>query len=656
MSSAAPDSTTAQLAGEQSQETPRAEDVPGAFIETPANELQQFSVSPIPASNGDANPVKLAPGDKVPDPSTIHSNTLDSHVKDDEELKAQHEQQEQAFGVNPLPASNTAGNPISLAPGEKVPEPESISANNIHSHVTLDKESYEKGESLPPQLGPVVTPGADRANMFDIPGLTSTTIPESSLPVGSGPSAQDADPGVTVQSAHPISTTAALAGEVPKEPRGVPEVVSESQHEAGVAPEASANPVAVDDKADVESELLDKVPEQPATSENSITANVAGVVAGGIATAGAAAASAAYVADNKASEAVDSYIPTTSPTSDLKELANNATTESGPTEGVPEVVSDSIKEAHVSPEAAANAEAVADKSAFEQELLNKVPESNAAGQSAEDKDVPATVYSSIEQSHSSPEAVANPEAVTDKAEVEQQLLQSIVKSEDHGEPAPAAVSSAVPEVVQSSISQADQSPEAAANTEAVHQKSAVESELKEEVEPTHEIADVAPTESAALSATAPAPTSGPDISPKALSPEEPLKSSSEPSIPATTLSVPPNSDSKPEDATTDGLNASADKPAQVEPSRDVSPLTDPAGPPTTTEQTEPTVVTGTETSTAPATSGEGELKPPATPAKSDKGDNSAPATPASQGSDKKAKRRSFWGKIKEKFTGNGHKE
>lgn len=660
MSSAAPDSTTAQLAAEQPKETPRAEDVPGAFIETPANELQSFSVNPIPASNGDANPIKLAPGEKVPDPSTIHSNTVESTVKDDEELKAQHEEKEQAFGVNPLPATNTAGNPIQLAPGEKVPEPESISANNINSNVTLDKESYEKGESLPPQLGPVVTPEKDRdANMFDIPGITSTTIPESSLPVGSGPSAKDADPGVTIQSAHPESTTATLAAQVPKEPRGVPEVVSESQQEAGASPEASANPTAVEEKSETEKELLDKVPEQPATSENTtasdpVTAgDVAGAVAGGVAAAGAAAAGAAYVASNKVSEAVGAAT-TTSPTSDLKELANNVETEPANND-VPQAVTDSIKEAHASPEAVANPEAVSHKKDFEEELLDKVPESNATGQTAEEKDVPATVYSSIEKAHESPEAAANAEAVTQKAEVEEELLKKAHEGEANG----TASTSAVPDVVKESIAKADESLEAAANPEAVKAKSAVEDELKEEVKPMNEIADVPPTESAALSATAPEPTTGAtDISPKALSPEEPLKSSSEPEVPVTSINVPPGSDTKlNEGPDGSGLNAPADKPAQTAADREATPQAEPAAP-STTEQTEPTVTTGTETTTAPATSEATESdpnKPPATPAKSDK-DKITPDTPASTGSDKKAKRRSFWGKLKDKFTGGGNKE
>ena len=61
--------------------------VPGAFPVTPANELQSF-LSPIPASEGVGNPVQLAPGEKVPEPSTLHANTLTSKVHDDPELIA----------------------------------------------------------------------------------------------------------------------------------------------------------------------------------------------------------------------------------------------------------------------------------------------------------------------------------------------------------------------------------------------------------------------------------------------------------------------------------------------------------------------------------------------------------------------------------------
>ncbi|KAF2138564.1 carbohydrate-binding module family 48 protein [Aplosporella prunicola CBS 121167] len=725
MSSAAPEATTAELAGEQPKETPS--DIPGAFLETPADELQQFSVNPIPASEGDSNPVKLAPGEEVPHPSTINANTVDSTVKDDEELKAQDAEKEQAFGVSPLPGTNTAGNPISLAPGEKVPHHSEYTTNDVNSNVTLDKESYEKGASLPPQLGPVVTPDAERsAHMFDIPGLTNNMIPESSLPMGSAAGASAADPGVTVQSSHPESTTAALAGQVPKEPRGVPQVVSDSQEAAHVSPEAAANPEAVQEKSEVENELLNEVPEQPATSENNTAvetaSEVAGVVAGGLATAGVAAAGAAAVAGEKAAETYQHSIAPTvqqaidnmnagGPADNLHELAEKASDSSAETASdVPKPVADSIAEAHASPEAAANPEAVSEKKDMESELLDKVPESNETGKPAPssavlpEADVPEVVAESIAQAHADPEAVTNPEAVADKHNMEEELLHSVPKDNATGEHAPAiAGTEAVPDVVKESIAQADQPAEAVTNPEAVQQKSAMENELAHTVQPTDEIADVAPTESAALTATAPEATTQSTHSPadadaSALGPQsltdgEPLKSSSEPEIPVTTISVaptgqaehatePPATSTGTADPTTEenaaktGLNAPAEQPAQSvateagqlaaqpdpeEQSRDVSPMSKPQ----TTEQTEPTVTTGTGETTAPATSGpDATTETPAGEAKTDgppkssgsadgsksESDKAAAAAAEEEKKKKNTNRRSFFAKLKDKFT------
>ena len=202
MSGITPGSTTAALAGQVPKESAKNE-VPGAFIETPATERD-------------------AP-----------------------------------FGVSPIPASSGIGNPITLAPGEKVPD---LQGNTIASTVKTDKESYENADSgvAPTQAAP------DKSK--------TNIIPESSLPIGGGN---------TIQSVGAGSTTAALAGAVPKEPRGVPEVVSESQKEAHVDPEASANTEAVTEKKEVEAELKKTVPEEPATSESGLSAGkIAGIATG----------------------------------------------------------------------------------------------------------------------------------------------------------------------------------------------------------------------------------------------------------------------------------------------------------------------------------------------------------------------------------------
>ncbi|CAG7947890.1 unnamed protein product [Penicillium nalgiovense] len=233
MSGVTPDSTTAALAANVPKE-PNG-DLPGSFPETPGQESEQtFSVDPIPASGGYGNPVSLNPGEKVPHHSTLHNNTVDSNV-------------------------------------------------------TLDKESYEKGQTLPLGAGTQNTDTNPGAFAFTIPPVTNNMIPESSLPIGGpaqraatsateptytgGPAQQAAmaDPGYYIQSAGPNSTTAALAAGVPLESKDkqtngdkpveeVPQVVKDSMSEAHKDPEAAANQEAVDEKHAIEEELHKKIP------------------------------------------------------------------------------------------------------------------------------------------------------------------------------------------------------------------------------------------------------------------------------------------------------------------------------------------------------------------------------------------------------------
>ena len=279
-SSAAPGSSTAAMAAAVPKEADKSANTssggttaaPGAFPETPGPEPGEFSVKPIPASEGTGNPVDLKPGEKVPDPSTINSNTVQSTVHDDPELKAQDEAKtkegEQTFSVNPIPATAGTGNPIDLKPGEKVPPPSEITSNTVNSTVKTDKASYENSDAMPGDSKPTETSGG----MFGVPPVTTGMIPESSLPMGNAaPSGKDADPGVTIQSSAPDSTTAQLAGQVPLEKKqtdsSVPEVVKESQKEAHIDPEASANPTAVEEKKEVEQELLKEIKTTDATGE-----------------------------------------------------------------------------------------------------------------------------------------------------------------------------------------------------------------------------------------------------------------------------------------------------------------------------------------------------------------------------------------------------
>ena len=521
MSGVTPESTTAALAGNVPKESERGQatetapsdktassDVPGSFPETPFHDASEYVVDPIPATSGIGNPVNLAPGESVPHPNTLTSNTVSSTVKDDPSLAKSAEDSEQTFGVAPIPASAGIGNPVSLQPGEKVPHPSTFTDNTINSTVTTDKESYENSTGAP-QIPDFI--GKDReanGGMFNLPGISKNMIPESSLPMGEAAGSEpEPDPGFTIQSAGPNSTTAALAGQVPLEPRGVPQVVSDSQHEANFDPEATANPEAVQEKSEVEKELESKVPEEPATSEGTSgekAREVAGMAVGGAAIGGAAAAAASH--------------------------------------GLPDSVQKSIDE------------------------MNKG--------SAIAPTVPDVVQESIAESHQSPEAAADETMVEEKREMEQQLLKEVPKEEDVGEPAPSST--------------------------------------------------------AALAETAPAPTSNEKVPPVTNG-----------SAPMTTAAAP---------AQTPATGNAMKQAVQNQPdSRDISPMSKPVNATQTQTQPQPSVTTGVGASSAPTTSRPTPQTPDKTPAAAKQ--SPASTSTASASTDKKSKRASgFFGKLKAKFS------
>lgn len=749
LSSAAPASTTAALAGavpKESEKTKSSDSlVPGAFpetpaVETPGSEPQTFNVAPLPATSGLGNPIKLAPGEPVPDASTFTDNTVQSTVSHDREPE-----EASTFGVAPIPATAGAGNPIHLAPGEKVPDASTLTSNTVDSTVKTDAASYGKSDALPPLA---FTPQAEReakGGMFSLPPVSGNMIPESSLPMGVDAKTEQ-DTGVTIQSAAPTSTTAALAGQIPMEPRGVPETVVESQKEAGVGPEASANSEAVSEKKDVEEELKEKVPEAPAAADNSYLSNIssnAGAVAGTAAagvTAGAGLfAAAVYSAKDKAAETVGVDGSTsatdvkdkaadavglngsTTTATDLKDKAASAVGLNGTTTAsdVPAVVSESQREAHVGPEASSNAEAVREKSQFEQELLSEVPKTNEHGAAAPAIAIPAIVSESQKSAHASPEASANSEAVAEKSALESELLSKLPKTDETGESAPVFAAAAttgpnteigrslardVPDVVAESQKEAHASPEAATNAEAVSEKKAVESELLREIPKSNEAGEPAPVFTAATTETAPGAHTqtatpavasdvpdvvaesqkeahvGPEASANAEAVSEKkavesellkeVKSTDATGEPAPSaagvskntsagLSDEALTDSKPLSSSSepDILNAPASEPARPVNTKPIDSNTNVSfakQEPTTTQQTQPTVTTGVETTKTEATSS---AAAPATPTKDARKDSdvSPKGTPGSQSiasgvEDKKKKRRSIFGKIKDKLS------
>lgn len=465
MSGVTPQSTTAGLAKDVPVEksSTGSSDLPGAFPETPAAELQ---VNPLPAFPNASNPTSLDAGEKVPPSSNFTTNTITSGVRDDpelvEKLKSQDQAKEgeQTFGVAPLPAFAGGVNPITLAPGEKVPEASSLTNNTIHSNAREDPELVQK--------------------------LLKAQEKEQGH--------ESADAGPFTQSAGPQSTTAALAADVPLESTKVPQIVKESQKAAGVEPEASAVAEEVREKSQVEQELESKVTAAPSTSEGiagqgtiksekSVSAGEAAAAVSGAAVAvGGAAVAATSGLFGKLPTSVTSKLPV-----GVQESINNINTDSdsklAASRNAPVVVQDSIAESGRAPEAAANDEAIIEKKQVEKELLHDVKKVTSAGEpaphaSAEPSskssgilagaqtavtpstaasNVPEPVKESISDSQRGPEAAANKDAVAEKQAFEKELLKEVKKETSTGESAP-KIADSTPAPVEKDAQYKDKAP------------------------------------------------------------------------------------------------------------------------------------------------------------------------------------------------------
>lgn len=281
------------------------------------------------------------------------------------------------IGIAPLPAADGAVNP----PADK--QPALATTEDINKNVKLDKASYEKSDAIPG----VETKTAESAKPI---------IPESGLPVTDN----------TISSVGPTATTVGLAGQVPKESSKVPDTVKESQQKAGANPEASAVAEEVREKAEVEKELKQNVPEAAATSSG--TAGVGtektentGAVAGGLLAAGGTVAGAAILAKDTAVEkggpaatqAANAALDTANqnlPDSvkeklpvaaqDALKAQNKEEKREEVSPEVPAEVKQSITESGKGPEAAGNTAAVGDKEAMEAELLKEVKPAPAVGE------------------------------------------------------------------------------------------------------------------------------------------------------------------------------------------------------------------------------------------------------------------------------------
>ncbi|EGX88405.1 hypothetical protein CCM_08449 [Cordyceps militaris CM01] len=377
-------------------------------------------------------------------------------------------EKDKLVGINPLPASETGVNPINLKPGEKVPQ--ELTAGDIHKHVKLDKESYEKSDSL-----------VGITNPADVPAASANLIPESGLPMPQNATINTVAPGATtatlagqvpleskptaINTVAPGATTAILAGQVPleskatestsgaedkkknknkkknekkKQKKAAAAAANGNGHDNGNGNGNATTTDADDDQSDAA--------EQP-KGEHSAAATAA-TVGGSVAAVAAAVAAGAAVAASKvsqqaaptldaaksaATEAINKNLPD-SAKEKLPEQAKELLGLQETAKGVPPEVKESIQEAGKSPEAAANAAAVAEEKAVESELLKEVqPVPAAAVATAKEplvqqetaKNVPAEVKESIQEAGKSPEAAANAAAVAEKKAVESELLKEV---------------------------------------------------------------------------------------------------------------------------------------------------------------------------------------------------------------------------------------
>ncbi|OAX80329.1 hypothetical protein ACJ72_05343, partial [Emergomyces africanus] len=256
ISSAAPGSTTAALAKDVALES-KKDSTPGAFPVTPAAEPELYSVKPIPATEGIGNPIQLQPGEPVPDPSTITSNTITSTVTTDREG---YEKDASAAGFAP-PGETVTSLPVTANSTNGLAEPFVQSAGPTSTTATL--------------AGAVPLENTNRnVNGHHEPETVANNVPETvkeSLakahkePEAAGVAAAVSEKkeveGELLKNVEPAG---AAAGDLTG---GVPLVVRRSIDEAHWTPEAAAMPAAVVEKKEVEQELLHDVKRVDATGE-----------------------------------------------------------------------------------------------------------------------------------------------------------------------------------------------------------------------------------------------------------------------------------------------------------------------------------------------------------------------------------------------------
>ncbi|OTA84628.1 carbohydrate-binding module family 48 protein [Hypoxylon sp. CO27-5] len=288
MNTVTPESTTAALAAEVPLEKKKDEELPGAFPETPAGELDKggdFGVNPLPAAEGAVNPIKLAPGEKIPEGLAAEGTT--GNVKLDPES---YEKSDTIPGGVPAvlssaaPESTTAALAASAPIETKVPEvvkesqekahvdPEaSAIPEEVQEKAAVENELLEKVKEAPSTSEGTAGEGTEKTENVVTPGEAAASVAAAATAATEAvTTAQTAAVEAATQLPEPVkeklpeSVQNAIGGAAKEETREevspeVPAEVKESIAEAGKAPEAAANTEAVEEKKAVEAELLKEV-------------------------------------------------------------------------------------------------------------------------------------------------------------------------------------------------------------------------------------------------------------------------------------------------------------------------------------------------------------------------------------------------------------
>lgn len=513
-------------------------DLPGSFPETPAADLdKQFSVNPLPATDFAVNPVKLDAGEKLP--TDVTSNGINDHVTLD---KASYEKSDRIPGLEGLTApTDLAPTTIgTIIPESSLPiisgdvltnsaAPQSSTAA-LAANVPLEhdkapevvKESQEKssdeigssgmetlaGEKLDDKArvetellskvpeAPSAAEGTSGKGTDTTENAKSATdyIAEGATAVGVGLLAAGLAAKDAIVHASQTETAQNAAQQVTDAANGAKDAVvagtqSAAQQATDAATSAKDSAVANTQSAAEQASTATtnakdstvagtQSAAQQATDAtiNAKDAVVATTLAAVESTKAAATDAAAQLPDS-VKDVLPASVQDAIPTPETKEEVIEKISPEVPIE-----VKESIAESGQGPEATVNTAAVEQKSAVESELLKEVD----ATKTFDDKpaeaaeNVPSEVKKSIAEAGQAPEAASSETAVDNKAAVESELLKEVkpVESTDE-QPKPA---DNVPEEVKESIVEAGKAPEAASSSDAVNNKSAVESELWKEVE------------------------------------------------------------------------------------------------------------------------------------------------------------------------------